>query len=234
MTHGLEGTRGRRRVYLMRHGEVSYFDAEGKPVDPRRVTLTEAGIAQARAMAEALADVQFDRAICSGLPRTRQTAEIVLGGRELPIEEREALREIRAGRFRDIPIERREAELAYAFEAAAQREDASFAGGERFKDFEARVVPAFEALLSEPGWTRLLLVAHDGVNRLILGWAAGAGRRGLAAFEQDMGCLNVIDVDVIDGEIVRRLIKAMNVTPYNLAKLGLHLTSTEEVFRGYR
>jgi probable phosphoglycerate mutase len=186
-----------------------------------------------RAMAEALADVRFDRAICSGLPRTRLTAEIVLGGRELPIEEREALREIRAGRFRDIPLERREAELAYAFEAAAQREDASFAGGERFADFEARVVPAFEALLFEPGWTRLLLVAHDGVNRLILGWATGAGRRALAAFEQDMGCLNLIDLDVVDGKAERRIVRLMNYTPYDPVKARLFMTSMEEVFGPY-
>jgi probable phosphoglycerate mutase len=218
----------------MRHGEVSYFDAEGRPVDPRLVTLTEDGVAQARAMAAALADVKLDRAVCSGLPRTRQTAEIVLGARPLAVEERPALREIRAGRFRDIPLERREAELAYAFETAAANEEASFAGGERFADFEARVVPEFEALLMAPGWARLLLVAHDGVNRLILGWAAGAGRRALAAFEQDMGCLNVVDVDVVEGAVIRRLIRATNVTPYNLAKLGLHLTSTEAVFRFYR
>ena len=32
---------GRRRIYLMRHAEVSYFTAAGEPVDPRHVVLTE-------------------------------------------------------------------------------------------------------------------------------------------------------------------------------------------------
>ena len=32
----------RRRVYLMRHGDVAYFDADGRPVPPDDVPLTEA------------------------------------------------------------------------------------------------------------------------------------------------------------------------------------------------
>jgi len=40
MTEALPGTRGRRRIYLMRHGEVAYFDRDGKPVHPKHVQLT--------------------------------------------------------------------------------------------------------------------------------------------------------------------------------------------------
>ena len=32
----------RRRIYLMRHGAVAYF-LDGRPVDPDKVELTEAG-----------------------------------------------------------------------------------------------------------------------------------------------------------------------------------------------
>jgi probable phosphoglycerate mutase len=67
------------------------------------------------------------------------------------------------------------------------------------------------------------------VNRALLGWACGAGLAALGSFEQDMGCVNIIDVDLADGDIVRRLIKAVNLTPYNLAKLGLNRTSMETV-----
>ena len=37
----------RRRLYLMRHGSVSYFTPDGKPVPPDTVPLNETGIAQA-------------------------------------------------------------------------------------------------------------------------------------------------------------------------------------------
>ena len=48
MSDALPGTAARRRVYLMRHGEVAYFDANGDVVHPKYVELTETGQGQAR------------------------------------------------------------------------------------------------------------------------------------------------------------------------------------------
>ena len=77
----LPGTKNRRRVFLMRHGEVDYRGLDGKLVNPKMVTLTENGQGQARAAAAMLTGVEIDKAVCSGLPRTRMTAELVLNGR---------------------------------------------------------------------------------------------------------------------------------------------------------
>jgi probable phosphoglycerate mutase len=229
---GLPGTSGRRRLYLMRHGEVSYFSPDGRAVDPDLVELTEAGRAQAMAMAALLAEIEFDRAAWTGLLRTRQTAELVLAGREGPeLETLPQFREIRPGVLRGLARDRLEAEYAYGLERAHQA-DARFAGGDLYAEFEARITGAMEALLLEPGWTRMLLVAHDAVNRMALAWTARAGLAGLAAFEQDPGCLNIIDADVADGRIVRKLIKALNVTPTSYVKAGNYLTSLEQVFFG--
>jgi broad specificity phosphatase PhoE len=46
----------RRRIYLMRHGDVSYFP-NGRPVPPESVTLNDEGHAQA--------DIAFDRMVSS-------------------------------------------------------------------------------------------------------------------------------------------------------------------------
>ena len=80
-------------------------------------------------------------------------------------------------------------------------------------------------------------MAHEGINRLILSWAAGTGLLATSAFEQDTGCINVIDFDMVpaeDGspglEIARTLIKAVNLTPYNFLKHGMNLTSLEAIF----
>src|ERR671914_421469 len=67
----------RRRLYLMRHGAVSYFRDDGTPVDPDAVVLNEEGRAQAAAARDLLAQVEFDRVLTSGLRRTNETAEIV-------------------------------------------------------------------------------------------------------------------------------------------------------------
>ena len=142
------------------------------------------------------------------------------------------LEEIRLGTLANLPRHRFEAEFVYGLERAALPE-ARFAGGERFAEFEARVVRAIEAALRAPGWHRLLLVAHDAVNRMIPGWATGGGLGALAAFEQDAGCLNILDVDVVDGAIRRKLVKCLNLTPENPAKLGNYLTSIEQVARRF-
>jgi phosphoserine phosphatase len=99
--------------------------------------------------------------------------------------------------------------------------------------FEERVLAATMRLLGASDWRRLLLVAHDAVNRVLLAWAAQAGLRAIAAFEQDMCCLNVVDLDIVDGTIERRIIRLMNYTPYDATKARLFLTSMEQVFGGY-
>lgn len=111
---------------------------------------------------------------------------------------------------------------------------AGFPGGETFAEFQGRIIPAFERLVLEPGWTTMLLVAHGGTNAMILSWFTRGGLAGLAAFEQDAGCVNILDVDVVDGEIVRRLIRAVNVTPYNYAKRDHFLTVAERIVYGRR
>ncbi|MEO0700401.1 MAG: histidine phosphatase family protein, partial [Pseudomonadota bacterium] len=52
---------GRRRLYLMRHGHVNYFDVAVE--DFRQVPLTEEGQGQARSAGHALASIGFDAAL---------------------------------------------------------------------------------------------------------------------------------------------------------------------------
>jgi probable phosphoglycerate mutase len=230
---GLPGTRGRKRVYLMRHGDVSYRRADGRTIFSDHVALTEEGVEQARLMRELLAPSPFDLGVHTGFTRTRQTAELVLAGREVRLEEMSALREMRVGSIEQLSDERIDAEFTYGLERAAEA-GAAFAGGETFAAFEQRVVPAFEALLLRPDWSTALVVGHGGTNAVILAWVTRGGLAGLSAFEQDAGCLNIIDADVVDGEIVRRLLRAVNLTPYNLAKHEHYLTVAERIVLAHR
>lgn len=230
---GLPGTACRRRIYLMRHGEVSYFDAAGRPLDPRHVALTAAGRTQAEAAAELLAGISFDLAICSGLARTEETGRIVLGSRELSLRHDPRFKEVKAGRLAAVPAARREQVIGYAYDGADEPE-ASFMGGERWSDLQARVLAAWDELFADDSWLTLLLVAHDAVNRVLLSHITGAGLAGLKAFEQDPACVNIIEVDV-DSRCVRRaFLRAVNLAPYDPARPTGHLTVMEKVFRLYR
>lgn len=226
----LPGTKNRRRVFLMRHGEVSYRGPDGTLVNPKLVTLTAAGQGQARAAAAMMNGVELDRAVCSGLPRTRMTADLVLDGRGPALEEDSGFLEIRGGRVSQVPEADRPAMFIRTLDQA-HLPGATFAGGDAFAPFYDRVTGAFQALAEDASWKRMLLVAHDGVNRAILAWVSGAGLAGMRAFEQDMGCVNIVDLDVVDGTITGAYIKASNLTPYNLVKSGLYETSFEQVFK---
>lgn len=228
----LPGTRCRRRIYLMRHADVSYFDAQGRPLDPRTVPLTEHGRRQATAAAGLLADVRFDVAVCSGLTRTVETARIVLGDRRLGLEEDKRFREVRGGRFSDIPADACEQTIAYAYESA-DTPDGRFIGGELWTDFATRVTEAWDALIARDDWCSLLLVAHDGVNRMLMSTIVRSGLAGVCAFEQDPACINIVELDVREGRVERAYLRAVNIAAYDHVRDGQHLMVMEKIHRNY-
>jgi broad specificity phosphatase PhoE len=220
---------GRRRVYLLRHGDVSYFDAEGQPHRPATVPLNAEGRAQAEAAARELAAVPLDRVLASDLIRSVETAQIVMAGRALPLETRAELREVQPGRLADLPAAGLEQAFVGAFTGAISRET-RFLGGESFGALADRVLTCWGELLADRRWRQLLVVAHGGVNRVLLTHALGLPLHGFGVLEQDPGCINILDVD----DAGRWLIRLVNYTPYNAIKRGLELTTMERLYRQYR
>lgn len=224
----------RRRIYLMRHAEAAYIGADGKrAADSRVVALTDRGRLEAGAMSILLGDVAFDRAICSGLARTLETARIVLGERKIPLEVIPALEEIRGG----DPVARAEIsppDFAYAMFRAGHPE-ARFAGGETFVEFSARVVEAFSQVVAATNWECLLMLCHGGVNRAILTEITGAGLKAFGAFEQDSCCLNIIDVDCCldGGKVERWILRAVNATADDPIKHTRRLLTLEGMAKRY-
>jgi len=215
----------RRRLYLMRHGAVSYFAPDGQPVQPDEVGLNDEGRAQAEAARALLAPIQFDRVLTSGLPRTQETARIVVPDAEL--EEWPDLRELRGARLSGIPLEQLESEFVHAFRGVVPN-DKRFLGGETIGELFDRVLPALERLLADESWDTLLAVLHGGVNRAILSYALTCERMFLGHFEQAPGCVNVLDVG--DEWIVR----AVNVAPHDLLHSSTRLTTMEGYWEEFR
>ena len=215
----------RRRVYLLRHGEVSYFDPAGKPYHPDSVPLNSQGIAQAEAARDALQRIPLDRAIHTGLPRTRETAEIILRGRNIALETCEALREVAPGPLGASGAVSLEEHFVGALSRVASRES-RFLGGESFGSLEDRVLPAFRGILAASGWKHLLIVAHGGTNRVILLHALGATLDHLGCLEQEAGCINLMDVE----DSPRLLVRQVNYTPYSPLKENIWSTTMEKIY----
>jgi len=216
----------RRRVYLMRHGDVAYFDADGRPVPPDDVPLTETGRAQARAAAAALEGERLDRVVTSGLRRTLETAALVAPG--LEPETVPELRELRSGRLDALPDGEAEAAFVGFFDGAVP-ESRRFLGGESVGELLDRVTPAFDAIVADRDWDTLLMVLHGGVNRAILSGALTGERVFLGGFEQAPGCVNVLDLGP-GGWIVR----AVNAAPSDPVHRAGRETTMELLWAQYR
>src|SRR5204863_1336430 len=178
----------RRRIYLVRHAEVRYFEG----VHPEQVVLTEGGRVQAESAAAELRDVAFDRVVTSGLERTLETARIVAPGRDP--ESRYALREIESGDIRGVAPDEVQTMMTAAFRGVVPLET-RFLGGETIGALLDRVLPELDAIIADQSWGVALLVLHGAVNRAILSRAVTGQRMFLGAFEQAPGCINVLDVD---------------------------------------
>ena len=217
----------RRRLYLMRHAEVSYFGDDGSPVNPAGVPLNEEGVAQAKAVARALGEIEIDRIVTSGLPRTHETAAIVAPGRDA--ESWPELREIQGGRLSEIPADALHHEFVHAFRGVIPN-DARFLRGESIGELFDSVLPAVDSVVAADDWNTALAVLHGGVNRAILSYALTGERMFLGHFEQAPACVNVLDL----GEGGEWIVRAVNVAAYDLLHLSHRQTTMERYWEQYR
>jgi probable phosphoglycerate mutase len=177
----------------MRHGEAAYHDAAGRPVANTDVVgLTEHGRDQSIAAADWFCTMgvrRFDRVITSPLPRARQTGAQVLRRMGLGIE-------------------------AQSWSELREIGSTAAGGGETRAQARGRVATALARLYAERGWDTALIVAHGGINELILSDALGVGASGLSQVELDPGCINVLDLGPAAGEWV---VRAVNLCPDSAA-----------------
>jgi alpha-ribazole phosphatase len=191
------------RLFVARHGEVGGDGVLRGQVD---VPLTDRGLAQARQVAERLADEPLAAVYCSDLERSRVGAELVAHGRSLPVLADPAFRELDMGRWDALPMAevwRRERDLLEAW--WADLEGFVVPGGESMGQLRDRVLPALNAVLARHPGETVCLVAHGGVNRVILFEAVGIPLGRFHVLAQDYGCLNLLEY-YPDGKVVVRLV----------------------------
>jgi probable phosphoglycerate mutase len=154
------------QLYLMRHGETNYNRLGLCNDDPRQdVHLTATGIRQAEAAGQRLARTALGHIVVSELPRTRQTAEIVRGDRNIPITVNPALNDIRSG-FDSLPV------ADYFAATGHDRLHLRANGGESLLDYQARVLPVL-GWLARQNWASVLVVAHEETLRVLVAHLRG-------------------------------------------------------------
>jgi broad specificity phosphatase PhoE len=224
----------RRRIYLMRHGDVTYFDPNGKLYPPDEVPLNEHGCLQAKAAGQVFASstIRFDRVIVSGLPRTCETAQCVLSetGQDIEIEHWPDWREIRGGNLAGIADHNLKDAFTAAFSGMVP-EHVRFLEGESIGELMDRVHVALDRLRSDLSWDCVLVVLHGGVNCALLSYALTGQRLFLGNLVQTAGCINVIDVGEEKTDCVVRMV---NFSPLSSLQEGSRSTMMEPYLAQYR
>jgi len=221
----------RRRVYLFRHGAVDYVDSDGKVTgDPDGVSLNALGREETDAMCTLFLDIPVDRAICSGLQRTKETAARVLAGREFHLAIESGFEEIRPS-MDWRPGKDLYQDIAYSHWRATEP-GARFLGGESYADFFDRVSATMGRLVVADDWHNLAVFAHGGTNAAIIGWVTGLDLGAFGVIDQATGCLNIIDFDIDDGgRVVRKVVRGINITVRDPAKASRHSGDMEGLAR---
>lgn len=164
------------KIYLFRHGETDWNKAK-KLQGQSDIPLNEFGRELAVKTAEALKQVPFDAAFSSPLCRAVETAETILGDRDVPLVLDQRLKEINFGKWegQEFAAAKKDASHPlYPFFCRPecyippQGAETLQQAMERGKEFLAdRIVPL------EGRCRNVLIVAHGAFNRALLNPIAG-------------------------------------------------------------
>ena len=197
------------RVYLVRHGEVLNHGAEFRYNGHIDIDLTERGLSQMKAVAEKLRDEPLKGVYSSDLTRTIRGAEAIANKHSISPVADKRFKEVAAGRWEGLTFN--EVRELFPDEAHVRFEDlVNYRikdGGESLRDVETRVIPALSEIVLKHKGESVVLVAHGGVNRVILCHALNLGLENFFRLEQDYGCLNIIDF--YDGTAVVGLVNGV-------------------------
>jgi probable phosphoglycerate mutase len=183
-----------KTIYLIRHGEIA-------ATSPRRfigrtdLPLTEKGREQIAVLGQYLSTCRIEKIVCSPLSRCQESGQILSRYLGLSIETQHNLSEINLGDWEGLTVDEIKAKYPGAYEERGKDLPGYRPlGGESFHDLLDRVWPAFMQIV-EASPSQTAVVAHAGVNRVLLCHILGIPLTQMFRFEQNYGYFNVISVD---------------------------------------
>lgn len=194
-------------VYFLRHGQTPFNAAGNRYCGRTDAPLTEKGIGQAMEVREQLKHITLDAIYSSPLQRAFETARIAGGDRVVKADQR--LIEVDFGEWEGKTREEFVAENAALWEQWDRDPMHARAGGagETAAEVIHRVDDFFkEALRLHPDGN-ILVVAHNGVNRLYLAWKLGMPVKYYRRIVQENSSITLFSLDM-QGELMLKLLNA--------------------------
>jgi alpha-ribazole phosphatase/probable phosphoglycerate mutase len=182
-------------LYLVRHGATDAneripYILQGSGID---LPLSASGRAQAAALARFFSRRRIDKIYSSTLERARETARAIAGAAGCEPAILADVQECHVGRWEGMDWEtiRRE------FPAEYQRflDDPArhpYFGGESYGDVFRRAHPVIDRLLDQHAGKRVVVVAHNVVNRVLAAHWLGLEPKRAQSLHQGNGCVNLI------------------------------------------
>jgi probable phosphoglycerate mutase len=181
------------RLCLVRHGETAW-NAEGRIQGQLDIPLSDAGLAQARAVAAALGEESFAAIYSSDLARVRQTAQPSAERLRLPVALDPNLRERHYGVFQGMTYTEAKQRLPEDYARFRDKEpDYGFRTGESLARFHERALACIESLLPRHRGENLLVFTHGGILEMVYRHATGRAPSSPRDFEIPNAAINRIE-----------------------------------------
>lgn len=156
------------KIYMMRHGETDW-NVQHLFQGRTDIPLNENGREVARWTRQGLKDVHFDVAFCSPLCRAKETAQIILEGRDIEPIEDDRIIEMGFGEYEATRMHEADKEIEIFFKHPEQYVDKK--GIEAFEDVLARAKSFLDDVTSDPKYqdSTILVVTHGAMLRGLIG-----------------------------------------------------------------
>ena len=146
------------RVLLIRHGQTDWNKLH-RIQGTHDIPLNEEGIKQAEKARESIDKEHIDVCYCSPLTRTRQTADVLIGGRDIPIfyDERiveKCFGEIEGKSMSDFNFD----------ESWVPNRPRMYEGMETFEELMERITSFYDELYEKYPDKTVLIVTHGGTS----------------------------------------------------------------------
>lgn len=193
------------RIYLIRHGEV---EGAGKPRynGHADVALSPRGVAQYHELKERFNGTNISACYSSDLTRCVIGADILSAHLSIVPVKNSALRELNIGIWEGMTWGEIIAKYPEMWQARLNDlVNYRVPQGENLVDVNSRVMPVIQEMVERHRGEEVLVVAHGGVNRIILLNAIGAPLSAMFNIEQKYCAFNIIDY-YADGKTVVQLL----------------------------
>lgn len=183
-----------RKIYLVRHGKID-IGKEKRYIGVTDLPLSIEGIIQSQQLKKFFSNIYIEKAYISPLKRCIQTANIILANRNIEKQLIEEFMEINMGQWEGKSFRYIKNFFPEEFKKRGENIDTFVpVGGESFQQLQKRVVPVLEDIIKKY-IGNILIIAHAGVNRVILSNILSIPLYDIFKINQEYGCVNELSWD---------------------------------------